>query len=152
MTEPTPPERQPNKPSRRDRLRPLELVGFSAVLAVFAGLVPLLVLRTKEGLPHFEFAGIAAGVVFIVVLLTVALAVVGLGRVAGQPARASVEPTIEPVATARVVVQQGDSLWNIAQRQAPQRDPRDTIHEIRELNGLRSNLIQPGQVILVPTP
>ena len=88
----------------------------------------------------------------VLVLLTVALAVVGLGRVAGQPARASVEPTIEPVATARVVVQQGDSLWNIAQRQAPQRDPRDTIHEIRELNGLRSNLIQPGQVILVPTP
>ncbi len=86
MTEPTPPERQPNKPSRRDRLRPLELVGFSAVLAVFAGLVPLLVLRTKEGLPHFEFAGIAAGVVFIVVLLTVAL--IGLG---GKPSDEDVE-------------------------------------------------------------
>ena len=48
MTEPTPPERQPNKPSRRDRLRPLELVGFSAVLAVFAGLVPLLVLTKSD--------------------------------------------------------------------------------------------------------
>ena len=73
-------------------------------------------------------------------------------RLAGEPARANVEPTVEPVATARVVVQQGDSLWNIAQRQAPTRDPRDTIHEIRELNALRSNLIQPGQVLLVPTP
>ena len=88
----------------------------------------------------------------LLVLLLVALGVLGPGRLAGQPARANVEPIAEPVATARVVVQQGDSLWNIAQRQAPQRDPRDTIHEIRELNGLRSNLIQPGQVLLVPTP
>lgn len=67
-------------------MRPLELVGFSAVLAIFAGLVPLLVLRNKDGLPHFEFAGIAAGVVFIVVLLTVAL--IGLG---GKPSDEDIE-------------------------------------------------------------
>jgi len=67
-------------------MRPLELVGFSAVLAIFAALVPLLVLRTKEGVPHFQFAGITAGVVFIIVLLTVAL--IGLG---GKPSDEDVE-------------------------------------------------------------
>lgn len=77
MTEQTPPEPQPEVPSRRDRLRPLELVGFSGVLAVFAALVVLLVLRTNEGVPDFAKAGIAAGIVFIVALLTVAL--IGLG-------------------------------------------------------------------------
>ena len=86
MTTPPQPERPQHKPSKRDRLRPVELVGFSAVLAIFAGLVPLLVLRTKEGLPHFEFAGIAAGVVFIVVLLTVSL--IGLG---GKPSDDDIE-------------------------------------------------------------
>jgi len=58
-------------------MRPLELVGFAAVLAVFAGLVVLFVLRTNDGVPHFAFAGIAAGIVFIVVLMFVAL--IGLG-------------------------------------------------------------------------
>ena len=42
MTEPTPSDQQPKvTPTRRDRLRPLELVGFSGVLAVFAGIVVL---------------------------------------------------------------------------------------------------------------
>lgn len=75
MTEPTKPA--PHEPSRRDRLRPLELLGFSGVLAVFAGLVVLLVLRDDEGNPNFAMAGIAAGIVFIVVLLTVALVSLG---------------------------------------------------------------------------
>lgn len=81
MTESTPSD--PNQratPSRRDKLRPLELVGFSGVLAVFAGLVVMFVLRTPEGVVDFARAGIVAGAVFIVSLLTVAL--IGLG---GKP-------------------------------------------------------------------
>lgn len=77
---------QPVTPSRRDRLRPLELIGFAAVLAIFAGLVVLLVLRDGNGLPNFAMAGIAAGIVFIVVLLVVAL--VGLG---GKPSAEDLE-------------------------------------------------------------
>ena len=86
MTEPTQPDSptpgapSPVRPSRRDRLRPLELVGFSGVLAIFAALVVLLVLRTPEGVPDFAFAGIAAGIAFIVALMMVAL--IGLG---GKP-------------------------------------------------------------------
>ncbi|MBL5972285.1 MAG: ABC transporter ATP-binding protein [Candidatus Leucobacter sulfamidivorax] len=87
MTDPTPTDPQrPVTPSRRDRLRPLELIGFAAVLAVFAGLVVLLVLRDGQGLPNFAMAGTAAGIVFIVVLLVVAL--VGLG---GKPSAEDLE-------------------------------------------------------------
>lgn len=88
MTEPTPPASQePATPSRRDRLRPLELVGFSAVLAIFAALVVLLVLRDPAtGLPNFAMAAIAAGVAFIAALLTVAL--LGLG---GKPSQQDIE-------------------------------------------------------------
>lgn len=81
MTDPHPTEpQQPATPSRRDRLRPLELVGFAGVLAVFAGLIVLMVSR------DFARAGIAAGIGFIVVLLVVAL--VGLG---GKPSKEDVE-------------------------------------------------------------
>ncbi|MBO1901250.1 ABC transporter ATP-binding protein [Leucobacter weissii] len=81
MTEPTPSDPQPSvTPTRRDRLRPLELVGFAGVLAVFAGLVVLLTTR------DLALAGIFAGIGFIVVLLTVAL--VGLG---GSPSEEDVE-------------------------------------------------------------
>ncbi|MCA0379019.1 MAG: ABC transporter ATP-binding protein [Actinobacteria bacterium] len=87
MTEPTSPDQQPQvTPSRRDRLRPLELVGFSGVLAVFAGLVVLFVLRTPEGVVDFARAGIVAGIVFIVSLMVLAL--LGLG---GKPSEEDVE-------------------------------------------------------------
>ena len=84
-------------------------------------------------------------------LVVVALAAVSVGRLVGEPVRAGAVEVTTPVATASVVVEQGDSLWNIAQRLAPARDPRAVVHEMRELNGLRSNLIQPGQVLLVPS-
>lgn len=64
----------PVTPSRRDRLRPLELVGFAAVLAVFAGLIVLMATRS------LMLAAIALGIAFIVSIMMVAL--VGLG---GKP-------------------------------------------------------------------
>lgn len=83
--------------------------------------------------------------------LLVLVGVLALGRVVGAPVRADASADPAPLLTQSVVVEQGDSLWIIAQRLAPQRDPREVIHEVRELNGLRSNLIQPGQVLLVPS-
>lgn len=75
------PKKKPNShsvtPTRRDRLRPLELVGFAGVLAIFAGLVVLFVLRTTDGVADFATAGVVTGIAFIVTLLMVAL--VGLG-------------------------------------------------------------------------
>lgn len=49
-----------------------------------------------------------------------------------------------------IVVQPGDTLWTIAGRVAPGRDPRAVIHQIREINGLSSASIQPGQRLAVP--
>lgn len=64
-------ENQPVKPTKKDRLRPLEFIGFSAVLAVFAGLVVLMGSRDPI------LALIAAGIGFIGALVMSAL--VGLG-------------------------------------------------------------------------
>jgi nucleoid-associated protein YgaU len=86
----------------------------------------------------------------VLMVLVVALAAVWMGRLTGEPARAGTDGA-PPVVTASVVVQQGDSLWNIAQRVSPDADPREVVDRIRDLNGLRSNLIQPGQVLLVPS-
>jgi hypothetical protein len=56
-----------DSPSRRDRLRPLELVGMSFVLALFAGLVVLMSTR------NLEIAGIALGIAFIGSLVFLAM-------------------------------------------------------------------------------
>lgn len=60
-----------SKPSRKDRLKPLELIGFSAALAIFGFLVVLMVLRS------LQLASIVGGLAFIATLLLVAL--LGLG-------------------------------------------------------------------------
>jgi LysM repeat protein len=53
-------------------------------------------------------------------------------------------------ATGVVVVQAGESLWQIAQDIAPEADPRETVTTIRELNGLDDAPVVPGQSIVVP--
>ncbi len=54
-------------PSLRDRLRPLELLGLSAVIGVFTGLV--LLLTTRE----WWLVGVGFGVTFILSVMTIAL-------------------------------------------------------------------------------
>lgn len=54
-------------PSLRDRLRPLELLGLSAVIGLFTGLVILLTTR------EWWLAGIGFGVAFILAVMTIAL-------------------------------------------------------------------------------
>ncbi|GGL03044.1 type IV secretory pathway VirB3-like protein [Curtobacterium luteum] len=54
-------------PSRRDRLRPAELLGISAIVAVFVGLVVLI--STREA----QLAVIFLGVAFIVVVVVLAM-------------------------------------------------------------------------------
>ena len=49
-----------------------------------------------------------------------------------------------------VVVQQGETLWQIAQRIAPEADPRATVTAIRELNGLGGAPVVAGQTVIVP--
>lgn len=84
------------------------------------------------------------------VLLMAALALSLVDTLAGGRALADDTPAPRPVSTRAVVVEQGDSLWLIAQRTTPESDPREVVTRIRELNGMQSNLIQPGQVLLIP--
>ncbi|MFD5598633.1 ABC transporter ATP-binding protein [Leucobacter sp. NPDC058333] len=73
---PEPANQDPVTPSRRDRLKPLELIGFSLILGLFAGIVVLL--TTREIMLGLVFLGVG----FIVSIMMVAL--VGLG---GKPSQ-----------------------------------------------------------------
>jgi LysM repeat protein len=88
----------------------------------------------------------------LVVVLLLGLAVLGLERLTARPALAGTEVVVPAATTLTVVVEEGDSLWAIAERVMPATDPREVVEEIRSLNGMRSNLIQPGQALLVPVP
>ena len=46
-------------------------------------------------------------------------------------------------------VQPGDTLWSIAERTFAG-DPREGVWELRERNQLRSAVIVPGQVLVLP--
>lgn len=55
------------QPSRKDRFLPTELLGISAALGVFVGLIVLIATR------EFVLAGVSFGIAFIVSLVLVAL-------------------------------------------------------------------------------
>ncbi len=57
------------KPARRDILRPAELIGISAIMALFVGLTVLLSTRA------LLLAGVFFGIAFIVTLVIVAMLV-----------------------------------------------------------------------------
>ena len=49
-----------------------------------------------------------------------------------------------------VVVEPDDTLWSIASRTSPDRDPRAVIAEIRKLNRLDDRYIHPGETLTLP--
>ena len=48
---------------------------------------------------------------------------------------------------AAVTVHDGDTLWTIATRIAPQRDPRTVVAALERINQLAGPVLQPGQVL-----
>jgi hypothetical protein len=82
------------------------------------------------------------------ILLIAVLAVVGVtsrvGSLSGPPVPAS--------APTQVVVAPGETLWSIAERVAPQRDPRTVVDSIRELNQLPGTDVRAGQTLLLRAP
>lgn len=90
-----------------------------------------------------------AAAVFAGVALVASPVVTRVGEsFAGQLAPSSVVVS-SPAVTVEVVA--GDTLWGIARRMFPQEDPRRMIAEIRETNQLPSNMIHPGQLLLMPS-
>ena len=49
-----------------------------------------------------------------------------------------------------LVVQPGDSLWSVATRIAPGVDPRLTVQQLVDRNGLTSTAVAAGQVLRLP--
>jgi hypothetical protein len=48
------------------------------------------------------------------------------------------------------VVRPGDTLWRIAARELPDRDPWAAVDAIRHLNRIADYTVQPGQELLLP--
>ncbi|MBC9927004.1 MULTISPECIES: ABC transporter ATP-binding protein [unclassified Leucobacter] len=65
------PKPVPNTPSTRDRLKPLELLGFSGILAIFTALIVLMATR------DWKLMLIFGGAAFIISVMMIAL--IGLG-------------------------------------------------------------------------
>jgi hypothetical protein len=58
------------------------------------------------------------------------------------------EPPAGPPPT--IVVQPGDSLWDIAAREMPRRDGQAAVAELRRLNGLPDYGVRAGDVLILP--
>ncbi|MEO9140575.1 MAG: LysM peptidoglycan-binding domain-containing protein [Jatrophihabitans sp.] len=81
-------------------------------------------------------------------VLVVAVFVACLGAVLVWLAAASAPAvTTAPTGPAVVTVQPGDTLWSIAGRAAPDRDPRAEVDHLRALNQLDGATLEPGQQI-----
>jgi hypothetical protein len=79
----------------------------------------------------------------VIALVTVAFA---LGRVSSDASGAA-----GAAARRTVVVQPGETLWEIARAASPAADPRDTVRRIQQINDLPGSApVRPGQQLLLP--
>jgi Tfp pilus assembly protein FimV len=78
--------------------------------------------------------------------------VLSLGLAFALPAAASATrtDTTRPVGASEYVVAPGDTLWRIATRADPGRDPREVIAQIERENAVDAGSLQPGQVLVLP--
>lgn len=94
-------------------------------------------------------------------MLAAALLAIGMLVAAGVPASQAAGPGDARVPgtaaesgagghPAVAVVRPGDTLWSVAARHVPSRDPYGMIEEVRRLNGLSGHTIHPGQQLLLP--
>jgi LysM domain len=83
-----------------------------------------------------------------VVVMVFFLLVAGLGLALAATASRAADPAGD---TPTAVVLPGDTLWSIAERYVPSRDPVTAVEDIRRLNGLDDYTIHPGQHVIVPT-
>jgi hypothetical protein len=81
--------------------------------------------------------------VLLLVLVVLTLAAFTLGR-----ASTSTAGTATPTTRREIVVQPGETLWAIAERVAPDADPRVTVGRLRELNNL-DGALQAGQRLVL---
>jgi hypothetical protein len=83
--------------------------------------------------------------VLTVAALAAAAGILGVA----QPQALALGPGHAP-ATQQVTVRPGETLWVIAERVAPDADPRDTVARIEAMNDLPSSAVPAGSVLRVP--
>jgi LysM domain-containing protein len=59
------------------------------------------------------------------------------------------DPDTGPAPT--VVVQPHDTLWSIATRTSPRRDPYAAVAEIQRLNNIDGYVVHPGETLVLPS-
>ncbi|MFV0461132.1 MAG: LysM peptidoglycan-binding domain-containing protein [Actinomycetales bacterium] len=97
--------------------------------------------------------------------LTMAVMVCAVGLAIGLGGAAAVQAQLSTLTAAvvngdgagsvsapaqRVRVLPGQTLWQIAVERRPERDPRDVVVELRELNGLQTSQVRAGQELVLP--
>lgn len=84
-----------------------------------------------------------------VVVLSAAVAVLcaALLGVAWLSAPAAASHAPAGSSAVRVTVESGDTLWSIAERVAPQADPRAEVAKLQQLNHLGDAALVPGQLL-----
>jgi hypothetical protein len=85
--------------------------------------------------------------VLLMVASALLLTAFSLGRVSTSAATDGARPSH----VRHVVVQPGQSLWDIARQAAPGADPRQTVGRIVDLNGLTDATVRPGQALVLPS-
>lgn len=84
-------------------------------------------------------------VVAILALIPVMIAFLLIGMKVAQASDSSTNPT-----TQTVVVKPGQSLWDVANATGMDRDIRETIWMIQQLNGMKTSEVLAGQELIVP--
>lgn len=113
-----------------------------------AGSVGARVVRPARPRPRLTHRGrVLAGLVALLATLTTALAITERVQSLHEPAS-----PVPATAPAEVVVAPGETLWSIAERVAPDRDPRGVVDQIRRINGLSSGDVQAGQTLRLRAP
>jgi LysM domain len=85
----------------------------------------------------------------VATLLIAVLTLVGVVSRAGALRETAPVPASAP---AQVVVAPGETLWSIAERVAPDRDPRTVVAGIQRLNDLPTADVRAGQTLLLRAP
>jgi fermentation-respiration switch protein FrsA (DUF1100 family) len=83
---------------------------------------------------------------FVLLLLLTAISA-GLGALVATSSGAAPRAVDAPV----TVVRPNDTLWLIATREFPNRDPFEAIDAIRRLNGIPDYTVRPGEELRLPT-
>ena len=85
----------------------------------------------------------------LVLLAALLLTFSGFLNAPAKAAESAAELSLTPTVT--VTVQPGESLWAIAEAVAPERDPRDVVTDIIQLNNLEAARVVPGQALFLPS-